>query len=132
MPEQNGESISVDQPTVTTDASKGLIQNNENTSRESEIKLQGATRQGAISKLESKLTMDHPDWADDKVKSTAISMFEKAIAKPTGASSNEGNEDERGPENEMKPAAPKPEHFSDTGITGSKSTSTPNGLGDVL
>ena len=127
MPDQNGDKINT---TVKPSAAgaKGIEQNNASVARDDETKMTGAVRQSAINKLEAKLQKEHPDWPDDRVKTVATRMFEQATSKPTGASSNEGNEDERGPENEMKKAAKASEEFSDTGIDGTKTTSAPKGL----
>lgn len=127
MPDQHGEKISV-QTKPSAAGAKGIEQNNASVARDDETKMTGAVRQGAIAKIENKLKKDHPDWPDDKVKTVATRMFEQATAKPTGKASNEGNEDERGPENEMKKAAPAGENYKDMGETGTDSPSTPKGL----
>ena len=127
MPEQNGDKINVSTAPSAVGA-KGIEQTNAAVARDDETKMTGAVRQSAISKLESKLTQEHPDWPDDRVKAVATRMFEQATSKPTGASSNEGNADERGPENEMKKAAKASDEFSDTALDGTNTTSTPKGL----
>jgi hypothetical protein len=127
MPEQNGETINVS-TAASAAGSKGIEQTNQSVARDDETKMTGAVRQSAINKLEARLTSEHPDWPDDRVKAVATRMFEQATSKPTGASSNEGNEDARGPENEMKKAAKPSDEYNDTGIDGTNTTSAPKGL----
>lgn len=82
------------------DGPEGIKQNNETLERTDEQQLTAATRQSGISKIESKLKKDHPDWPEDKIKTVATAAFERALSKISGKSSNEGNEDFREPMND--------------------------------
>lgn len=108
---------------------QGIPVTNEGESNEAETKLTGAVRTNAIGKIEAKLRKDHPDWADDKVKSMATRAFERGVANASGASSNEGKESHK-PETPPKlpQAAPPPDSENPTGITGTKVARTPSGL----
>src|SRR5690606_27473071 len=123
MPGKNGEAIKTHEGDPHL-GPKGIKNNNESLAREDETQMNAAVRQGAIAKIEEKLKGANPEWPDDQVKAVATRMFEMATTgKPTGKASNEGNEDERGPENEMGKGAGPGEYYESSGSQGMKGAS---------
>jgi hypothetical protein len=131
MPMQHGEKYVPENVGPKPDGPKGIENKNESLERPDETKRQGAVRKSAIDKLERDLQLEHPDWPDDQVRTVATRMFELALSKPvSGRASGEGGTTDAIPkEAEMKPAAPAPEYYNDSGETGvTQMPSTPKGL----
>lgn len=82
--------MKLDDPKV---GSEGIKQDNASLGR-NELAMQGATKQSFVTAMESKIRGEHPDWANDKVKSVALAAYNKATSDIASGKGNEENSEE--------------------------------------
>jgi len=80
---------------------EGIVDDNASHERQDETVLEGAAKESFITKTEDKLKKDHPDWAEDKVKSLAKAAAQKAFANPASGKGNEENDEVIQPASDM-------------------------------
>lgn len=89
--------IKVDETASKATDGKGIPNTNEALTND-DAQHEAAVKQSAVKEIETRLKGKFPEWPDEKIKTIALTAFNRALKKDGGKASNEGNAEERPPQ----------------------------------